>query len=107
MGAAHAEASIALGLGANVLVGGANGSVALQPASAGGEVGFDVGAGIGEPTPQPASAGGEVGFDVGAGIGEPTLQPAHRMALACRGRRRAIANRRRVVSRLLTSPGDA
>lgn len=45
---ATAEASIAVGLGANVLVGGSNGSVALQPLSVQGQVGFDLAAGIGE-----------------------------------------------------------
>ena len=47
---ATAEASIAVGLGANVLVGGSNSSVALQPLSLQGQVGFDIGAGISELT---------------------------------------------------------
>jgi len=44
---ASAEASIAAGLGANVLVGGSNRTVALQPVSVQGQVGFDIAAGIG------------------------------------------------------------
>ena len=47
---ATAEASIAVGLGANVLVGGSNGSVALQPLSVQGQTGFDIAAGVGELT---------------------------------------------------------
>jgi hypothetical protein len=47
---ATAEASIALGLGANVLVGGSNGSVALQPLSVQEQTGFDIAAGVGELT---------------------------------------------------------
>lgn len=47
---ASAEASIAVGLGANVLVGGSNGSVALQPLSVQGQIGFDVAAGVTELT---------------------------------------------------------
>ncbi len=42
---ATAEASIAVGLGANVLVGGSNGSVALQPVSFQGQVGLSIAAG--------------------------------------------------------------
>jgi len=45
---ATAEASIAVGLGANILVGGSNDSVALQPLSVQGQVGLNVAAGIGE-----------------------------------------------------------
>jgi hypothetical protein len=45
---ATAEMSIAVGLGANVLVGGSNRSVALQPLSVQGQVGFDIAAGVGE-----------------------------------------------------------
>lgn len=45
---ATAEASIAVGLGANALVGGSNDSVALQPLSVQGQVGLNVAAGIGE-----------------------------------------------------------
>ena len=44
---ASAEASVAAGLGANVLVGGSNRSVALQPLSVQGQVGLNVAAGIG------------------------------------------------------------
>jgi hypothetical protein len=44
---ASAEATVAAGLGANVLVGGSNQSVALQPLSVQGQVGLDVAAGIG------------------------------------------------------------
>ena len=45
---ASAEASVAVGLGANVLVGGSNGSVALQPLSVQGQIGFNIAAGVGE-----------------------------------------------------------
>jgi hypothetical protein len=51
---ATAEASLALGLGANVLVGGSNESVALQPVSIQGQVGFNIAAGVGELTLRPA-----------------------------------------------------
>ena len=51
---ATAEASIALGLGANVLVGGSNSSVALQPVSVQGQVGFNIAAGVGQLTLRPA-----------------------------------------------------
>ena len=44
---ATAEMSIAAGLGANVLVGGSNRSVALQPVSVQGQVGLDIAAGVG------------------------------------------------------------
>jgi len=44
---ASAEASIAAGLGANVLVGGSNRTVALQPLSVQGQVGLNIAAGIG------------------------------------------------------------
>jgi len=43
---ASAEASLAAGLGANVLVGGSNNTVALQPLSVQGQVGFNVAAGV-------------------------------------------------------------
>jgi len=43
---ATAEMSIAAGLGANVLVGGSNRSVALQPLSLQGQVGFNIAAGV-------------------------------------------------------------
>jgi hypothetical protein len=45
-----AEATIAVGLGANVLVGGSNRSIALQPLSVQGQTGFNVAAGIGNLT---------------------------------------------------------
>ena len=44
---ATAEVSVAAGLGANVLVGGSNQSVALQPVSVQGQLGFDIAGGIG------------------------------------------------------------
>jgi hypothetical protein len=44
---ASAEMSIAAGLGANVLVGGSNRTLALQPLSVQGQVGLDIAAGIG------------------------------------------------------------
>jgi len=44
---ATAEATVAAGLGANVLVGGSNHSVALQPLSVQGQVGLNVAAGVG------------------------------------------------------------
>lgn len=47
-GGATAEVSIAAGLGANVLVGGSNRTVALQPLSLQGQIGLDIAAGIGE-----------------------------------------------------------
>src|SRR6202045_4662087 len=43
---ASAEASIAAGLGANVLVGGSNRSVALQPLSVQGQTGLNIAAGV-------------------------------------------------------------
>jgi len=43
---ATAEATVAAGLGANVLVGGSNHSVALQPLSVQGQVGLNVAAGV-------------------------------------------------------------
>ena len=45
---ATAEVSVAAGLGANVLVGGSNRTVALQPLSVQGQVGLDIAAGIGQ-----------------------------------------------------------
>jgi hypothetical protein len=45
---ATAEAAIGVGLGANVLVGGFEKSIALQPLSVEGEVGLNVAVGIGE-----------------------------------------------------------
>jgi hypothetical protein len=47
-GGATAEVSVAAGLGANVLVGGSNRTVALQPLSLQGQVGLDIAAGIGQ-----------------------------------------------------------
>lgn len=44
---ATAEVSVAAGLGANVLVGGSNNTVALQPLSVQGQVGLNIAAGIG------------------------------------------------------------
>jgi hypothetical protein len=44
---ASAEMSIAAGLGANVLVGGSNHTLALQPLSVQGQIGLDIAAGIG------------------------------------------------------------
>ena len=44
---ATAEVSVAAGLGANVLVGGSNHTVALQPLSVQGQIGLDVAGGIG------------------------------------------------------------
>jgi len=44
---ATVEATIAAGLGANVLVGGSNQSVALQPLSVQGQVGLNIAAGVG------------------------------------------------------------
>jgi len=44
---ATAEMTIAAGLGANVLVGGSNHSVALQPLSVQGQVGLNIAAGVG------------------------------------------------------------
>jgi hypothetical protein len=58
---ATAEASVAVGLGANVLIGGSHESVALQPVSVQGQVGFDVAAGIGELQLHPVSAAGPAG----------------------------------------------
>jgi Protein of unknown function (DUF992) len=43
---ATAEASVALGLGANVLIGGNNDSVALQPVSVQSTTGFNIAAGV-------------------------------------------------------------
>jgi hypothetical protein len=51
---ATAEVSVAAGLGANVLVGGSNRTVALQPLSLQGQIGLDVAAGIGQLELHPA-----------------------------------------------------
>jgi hypothetical protein len=53
-GGATAEVTIAAGLGANVLVGGSNRTVALQPLSLQGQMGLDIAAGIGEMELHPA-----------------------------------------------------
>ncbi len=45
---AEAEATVGAGLGANVLIGGSNRSVALQPLSLQGQLGLDIAAGIGQ-----------------------------------------------------------
>jgi Protein of unknown function (DUF992) len=45
---ATAEMTIAAGLGANVLVGGSNRAVALQPVSVQGQVGLNIAAGVGQ-----------------------------------------------------------
>jgi hypothetical protein len=45
---ASADVSVAAGLGANVLVGGSNTTVALQPLSVQGQIGLDIAAGIGQ-----------------------------------------------------------
>jgi hypothetical protein len=44
---AQAEATLGAGLGANVLIGGSNRSVTLQPVSLQGQLGLDIAAGIG------------------------------------------------------------
>ena len=49
-GGATASAAVGVGAGANVLVGGLNRSIALQPVSIEGETGLNVAAGIGELT---------------------------------------------------------
>lgn len=45
---ATAEATVAVGLGANVLVGGSNRTIALQPISVQGQVGLNIAAGVAE-----------------------------------------------------------
>jgi len=45
---ATAEATVAVGLGANVLIGGSNSSIALQPLSIQGQTGFNIAAGVGQ-----------------------------------------------------------
>jgi hypothetical protein len=49
-----AEATVGAGLGANVLVGGSNRTVALQPVSVQGQAGLNVAAGVAELTLRPA-----------------------------------------------------
>jgi hypothetical protein len=51
---ATAEATVAAGLGANVLVGGSNRSVALQPVSVQGQVGLNLAVGLGDLSLRPA-----------------------------------------------------
>jgi hypothetical protein len=51
---ATAEVSVAVGLGANVLVGGSNRTIALQPLSLQGQLGLDIAAGIGSLELHPA-----------------------------------------------------
>jgi hypothetical protein len=53
-GGASAEATVGAGLGANVLVGGSNRTVALQPVSVQGQAGLNVAAGVAELTLRPA-----------------------------------------------------
>jgi hypothetical protein len=47
-GGASAEATLGVGLGANVLIGGSNRTVALQPVSVEGQAGLNVAAGVAE-----------------------------------------------------------
>ena len=51
---AGAEATIAAGLGANVLVGGSNRTVALQPLSVSGQIGLNLAVGVAELSLRPA-----------------------------------------------------
>jgi hypothetical protein len=51
---ASAEATVGAGLGANVLVGGSNRTIALQPVSVQGQAGLNVAAGVAELTLRPA-----------------------------------------------------
>ncbi len=53
-GGASAEATVGAGLGANVLVGGSDRTVALQPLSVQGQAGLNVAAGVAELTLRPA-----------------------------------------------------
>lgn len=53
-GGATAEATVGAGLGANVLVGGSDRTVALQPISVQGQAGLNVAAGVAELTLRPA-----------------------------------------------------
>jgi hypothetical protein len=53
-GGASAEATVGAGLGANVLVGGSDRTVALQPVSLQGQAGLNVAAGVAELTLRPA-----------------------------------------------------
>jgi hypothetical protein len=56
-----AQATVGAGVGANVLIGGSNSSVALQPLSVQGQVGLNAAAGIGELRLHPVSAVGPGG----------------------------------------------
>ena len=51
---ASGEVTLAAGLGANVLIGGSNRTVALQPLSVSGQVGINLAVGIGDLTLRPA-----------------------------------------------------
>ena len=53
-GGASGEATVALGLGANVLVGGSNRTVALQPVSLTGQVGLNLAVGVANLSIRPA-----------------------------------------------------
>jgi Protein of unknown function (DUF992) len=53
-GGASAQATVAVGLGANVLVGGSDSTIALQPLAVEGQTGLNVAAGIAELTLRPA-----------------------------------------------------
>jgi hypothetical protein len=53
-GGASAEATVGAGLGANVLVGGSDRTIALQPVSVQGQAGLNVAAGVTELTLRPA-----------------------------------------------------
>lgn len=52
---ATADVAVGLGLGANVLIGGSNDQIALQPASVEGVTGLNVAAGFGQITLQPGN----------------------------------------------------
>lgn len=54
-GGATAEAAAGLGLGANVLIGGGNDQIALQPVSVQGSVGLNVAAGVAKVTLRPGN----------------------------------------------------
>jgi hypothetical protein len=56
-GGPSAELTFGVGLGANALVGGNHGSIALQPLSVNGQFGVNIAAGIGSLTLQPAYYG--------------------------------------------------
>jgi hypothetical protein len=53
-GGASAEATVGAGVGANVLVGGSNHTVTLQPVSVQGQAGLNVAAGVAEIDLRPA-----------------------------------------------------